>query len=387
MRVALYFTSLTWFLFLVSCSQEPEKLKETIPQTVIGGYEPMLNVLNKSIEDDPDKADLYLKRAEVYSALFYYPLALKDAKMAVTLEEQNAAGYMLLAKIHYNLKNYIEAIKAAEKCQSLNSNDAELPIVLGKIYFKLDDTVRTAKAMEKAEQLVPMHSELYLLKSSLAAQKGDSSNMMLLLRKSIETNPRNLEALKQLLMVYNRRSSDDSLMYYLMDVRNLADRDAEIWFLEGSFYQRKMMKEAAMRCFQNSVRLDSVYAPSYLRMAQLMQKSGDLSAARKNYETYARLSDDDKMVYKQLIEIVTKTESEQAAIPFYEKLSQLDTTNVSLKYTLARLYRMYNVNPNPVPVAPSGSNSNVQSVQVPAPTVVPAPAPKSTPSPTDTARQ
>jgi tetratricopeptide (TPR) repeat protein len=342
---------------LCSCSDE-KSTKEGIPQTVIGGYEPMLNVLNKAIEEDSDDPELYVKRANLYLALFYYPLALADAKKAIDLESENPANYLVLAKIQYELHNYIEAVKASEKCQALGSNDVELPILQSNIYFHLGDTVRMKKAIEKSEQLVPFHSNLSLLKAKIAQSIGDTSASVNLLRKSVSVNSRNLEALKLLMNVYHRRTMDDSLMYYLMDVRNLADRDGELWYLEGAFYQRRNLNESALRCFRKSIELDSSYYPTYLNVANLYFKSGNLNEAKRNYINYTRFEKENKYVYRQLIDLVTKTESEQAAIPYYEKLSQVDSSNIQVKYTLAKLYRQYNVAvPNPVvnatPVAPA----------------------------------
>lgn len=358
-RSNIFFGLVISLLFLSACSDD-KAAKESIPQTVIGGYEPMLNVLNKAIEEDSDDPDLYLKRGNLYLSLFYYSHALTDAQKAIELEPENPACYLMLAKIQYELHHYVEAVKATEKCQALSSNDVELPVLQSNIYFHLGDTVQMKKSMEKAEQLVPFHSNLTLLKAKIMQVNGDSNQVGPLLRKAVSVNNRNLEALKLLMNVYHRRAMDDSLMYYLMDVRNLADRDGELWYLEGAFYQRKNLTESALRCFRKSISLDSTFFPTYLNLANLYFKNENLLEAKRNYINYTRFEKENKFVYRQLIDLVTKTESEQAAIPYYEKLSQVDSSNIQVKYTLAKLYKQYNV-----VVASPITPSNVPVIRTP----------------------
>jgi tetratricopeptide (TPR) repeat protein len=339
-------------IFLSSCSEEKDS-RSTIPQTVIGGYEPMLNVLNKAIEDDPDEAELYFKRARVYYNMYYWKKSLNDVQTAITLDNTPSHYYLLLAQNQYQLHNYVDAVKASEKCEAIGSNDVELPILQANIYFHIEDTSRMKTAMHKSEQLVPFHSDLALLKGKIAASNGDTSTALSYFRKAVTTHPRNLEALKGVLNVYHRRANDDSLMYYLMGVRTLADRDSELWYWEGCFYQRRHMPESAQRCFTTSLQLDSAFYPTYLSFGNLEYSRERFDAAIKQYLNYIRFDNENPFVYRRLIDLMAKTENEQATISYYEKLAELDSNNVQVRMALSRLYKQYNIEqPLPAPPVP-----------------------------------
>jgi tetratricopeptide (TPR) repeat protein len=356
MRTCIYI--LACFLisfFFGSCKQD--KGNESMPANKVdGSYEPQLNYLNQSIEEDPDDDELLSKRARLFLNIYRYPEALNDIKKAVEINSNNGEYYLLLSQVSFVMRNYYECIKAAEKAEGLGVDNPELPILQARVYWETGDTSRSNIYKLKADQITPFHSDLTLLKGKQAASKGDSALAVTCFLSSIKTDSRNVAAYRNIIRIYLNKGNDDSALFYTLKAREINPHNPDLYYAEGRIYQKKDMKQSALLSYKNCVKTDSLYAPALLQLGYLYFKESNFNEALNYFSRYVKLDNDNKEVYRHLITILNSFNREHATIPYYERLVQLDSTNVGLKYTLQNLYKLYSVEIKPDTTAQVSSN-------------------------------
>lgn len=327
---------------LVSCRET--KTDESMPLNEIrGSFEPMLNYLNEAIQDDPDDDELLFKRAKVYFNMFRYKEALVDIKAAINVKPDNAEYFLLLAQINFSSGNYFEAIKASEKAENIGMENPELPILQAKVYWETGDTTRSFIYLHKVEQLIPFHSDINLLKGKLAAFKHDTLNAITYFLASIKSDRKNVTAYSDLIKIYLARAKDDSALYFTLQAKKIALFNPDFYYSEARIYQKKELKQSALLSYLDCLKQDSLYAPALYQLGQIYFREGNPNEAFNYYKKYTTLNDDNKEVYINLIAILNGLNKQEATIPYYERLIQLDSMNIGLKYTLQNLYKEHAV--------------------------------------------
>jgi tetratricopeptide (TPR) repeat protein len=82
-------------------------------------YSDAISVLNKSISLDPEYVKAYIARAAVYEQVDSLDLAMKDYKLASSLDADDEENFYHIAKLNLAMGNYQEAIIAANKALTL----------------------------------------------------------------------------------------------------------------------------------------------------------------------------------------------------------------------------------------------------------------------------
>ena len=335
-----FFYLIAVLLITISCSSGNEK--DSIPSNEINtSYEPQLNFLNKAIEDDPENGDLYFKRARVYNKMFLFKLAVADIDLAIKFEPDKSEYYSLLAEILFNNNDVFGAIKAAERAEGLGSTDSNLKVLMARLYWAIKDTVRVDQYLKKANSLVPFHSDLALLEGLIRADKHDTSGALILFRNAVRRDKSNIKPYRELVKVYDALRKEDTLMYFLIKGREIKPNDAVLFFYEGKFLQRKDLSSSAKLAYQSALKYDSAYYQTYYQLGYMDYRNADFTNAYKNFNAYIKYNNEDVNIYKKLIEISQRQGNDAATIPYYERLTVLDSNNVGVKYILERLYKLY----------------------------------------------
>jgi len=118
--------------------------------------------LYKSAVDDYDKAlffnaewntyEIYLNRGFAYEALKNLNMAIQDFTKAVTLNPNNAGGYVARANTLYNMAKYQEAAEDYKKAEILSPDNSVITYNIGMSYYKIEDKALACRYFQKSCQ-------------------------------------------------------------------------------------------------------------------------------------------------------------------------------------------------------------------------------------------
>jgi len=116
--------------------------------------------LFKSAVDDYDKVlslnadwntfEIYLNRGFANDALKNPNMALQDFTKAITVDPNNAGGYVARANTLYNMTKYQEAAEDYKKAEVLSPDNSVITYNIGMAYYKDEDRVLACRYFQKA---------------------------------------------------------------------------------------------------------------------------------------------------------------------------------------------------------------------------------------------
>ncbi|MFN8551088.1 MAG: tetratricopeptide repeat protein [Candidatus Obscuribacterales bacterium] len=148
-----------------------------------------LPIANAKIAEEPNNAQYYLARAQIYKDLEDYQLSLRDANRAIALKPSDQQSYAFRAAVFSQIKDwssaladidkalaigphtaelfqvkasdlmmlgrYKESLLSADKSIEMDQNCADCYALRGSVLFRLKDYKRAASDLQKAELLDP----------------------------------------------------------------------------------------------------------------------------------------------------------------------------------------------------------------------------------------
>ncbi len=296
-----------------------------------------------SCREDKGNESMPLNKIKGVLNLYRFPEALRDSKAAIAVSPEKPEYHLVAAHAHFALGNYFECIKATEKAESLGLQDPELPALQARVYWETGDTSRSALYINRVNELVPFHSGINLLKGKQAAAKGDTLKAVTFFLSSVRTDRGNIDAYRDLVKIYMNRGKDDSALYYCIQAKEVNPHHPDFYYAEGRIFYKKEMKQSAVASYKYCLKEDSAYAPAMYQLGKLYYREGNPIEAYNYLRKYSTFNNDNKEVYKIMITILTEQNKEVSTIPYYERLIQLDSTDIGLKYKLQKLYNQYAV--------------------------------------------
>ncbi|MCS6823180.1 MAG: tetratricopeptide repeat protein [Cytophagaceae bacterium] len=331
-------------LLLCSCSGEKTNTRfpdiHNKPDTKV-----QLSYLNDELLKYPENDELYYKRATLYFNMGYLREAKEDITTALE-KNQHAPEYSLLhAQVLYAMSEYPKALQAVEKSLQLGENTVEAYLLAAQIHFALNDTLQTRKYITLAQNLTDNHAAIYYLLGCIRLMAKDTSAALTLLRKSSLMDKRMPAPLIELAHIYARQKKYDSAMFYIIKTKELRYPNAKTEYTLGTILENNKMYESAEYCYWQAIKYDTNFYEPMLKIAQLKMAQQKYPEAEKWLKQYVRKNTNDPVAYRALANICSLSGKDTAAIPYYEKLTKLDSTDRTSQIALQRLYRLKQIQP------------------------------------------
>lgn len=145
-----------------------------------------ISYLNAALLLKPNLAVAYFLRSQVEARRSSFNDAIQDAKMAVSLAQQDPLGWYNLGAIFYVSGDYRSASLALRQALSLNNNYANALFVLSFAFDKLGDRPDAIAAMQQVVKLNPTDQTALRALANLQAGKGAVSSPPSASRKSVQ---------------------------------------------------------------------------------------------------------------------------------------------------------------------------------------------------------
>lgn len=147
---------------------------------------------------DPENADVYHQRGQVYVLLEKLEEALEDFRKAVELEPKLCSAYVQKCYAEYryacivqNQMQLFDAISATQKAIELFPTNIESYNILAQILTEQQQFDKADALFEKAIKMAPTHASLYVHRGLLQLQwNGDIAKALECLNKAIEVDPK-----------------------------------------------------------------------------------------------------------------------------------------------------------------------------------------------------
>jgi len=270
-------------VFFASCKNDPKKTPESLQQAQ---QDPDLSKLNALLQQDPNNDSLLFRRAEVFYKLEAFDEALADVGQAIKLDSIQPQYYHLMADVYldyarpYDSRNAIRVLEmAARKFPN------RIPTLLKLSEFQLI-VKQHGDALTTLNQVLlrdPQNAEAYFMSARVALDKGDTTNAIAALRKSVQFETGNVDAWLFLGRLYAARNNPQAIQYFdnalRVDSTNLVARE-----FKGAFYKRQGEFKQAFAVYRDIIARNPDYSNAYFDMGMIYLELDSLKQAYTNFD-------------------------------------------------------------------------------------------------------
>lgn len=249
-------------------------------------------------QQQPDSAEPYILRGQIYAALKDNERALETLNHAITIEPENDFALMRLGVINYNAGNVEQAEYHLDEALSLNSNSKWALLWKGVIASDGRKFEKSKRHFSEALDIDPRFDMAHynLGWAYLGTKKKDYENAEKSFRKALSLNPNFKEAFYGLGMVFGYQNQYSVSKEYLSKAIDIDDRFFTAWKWRGIVNDELGLYEEALTDFSSAISINPSNSDIYMRRARVSLKTEaydeslvDLLLAKKYNPKNARI--------------------------------------------------------------------------------------------------
>jgi FkbM family methyltransferase len=158
------------------------------------------------------------------------------------------------------------------------------------------------------------------------AQAGQVEQAINLLKKILELQPKDINAINILGTIHYHLKNYDSAIKYMQTLINLNPSNAQAYYIVGHSMQQKNQLEQAITYYQRSVQIDPNFADAYYNLGTIFQDKGRHDEAIASYKCVLKINPKDSDAYYNLGAIYQGKGLLDKAITYYQKALQINPT-------------------------------------------------------------
>jgi tetratricopeptide (TPR) repeat protein len=294
-----------------------------------GNMDSVLERAQQIIAAEPYSSDGFLLKAVAECARQRFADAQRDAEQAMKWAPRRAAPYIELANIQFAQKHFADAQKLYQNALERDPDSAEGLSGLMDSYFsqkQVDEAIAAANAqIAKA----PNVSNFYdLLGTALYIAKNDYAGAEAMLRKAVDLDKTNVDALEKLGKVQVQEgASDRALALYLQSIKD-NPREARLYVLAGELYEARGNWNQAEAMYREALEISPDYPLASNNLAYIMlERDENVDLAMNMAQTARRGMPDSSNAADTLGWAYYRKGIYQSAISQFREALRLNKTN------------------------------------------------------------
>jgi len=309
-RTLYYLAGLLLLIPLLSCGGEKDHADDVPPESEI-------QYINQAILNDPANPGNFVRRAELHRRDGNYGDAIVDMAEAMRRDSVNEryhhiladmymesaksqfalgtmeraallfpdsiATWLKMAELNLIVRQYDRASTALQRALTLNPRSTQALHLLGIMYREQDNVERAVQTYQTIVELDSEDAEAWIALGNLLDLKGDPLALQCFENAiAIDAvSPQGLHSKAFYLQNHNR--IPEAIGIY-KQIHALDSTYLEAWLNRGILYLELDSNRAAMDCFEQFVRLDSLSPLGLYYAGVAAQALGDTSGARQYYD-------------------------------------------------------------------------------------------------------
>lgn len=218
--------------------------------------------LNKQIRENPENAQLFVKRAHLQLDGENIDEAINDFEIALRVDSLLPDVYNELCDLYLLRGESGKAKDALLKCLELFPFNDEARLKLAQIYFYVEMYKEAMREIVNLETNNLQSSDSYFVKGLILNETQAYQEAIKALRKSIEYDTENWQAHNLLGMIYYRQNDPLAVEYFTTAVR-LFPNNLEIRFNAGLVFQHFKLYDKSLAEYDYVISADSTYYQAY----------------------------------------------------------------------------------------------------------------------------
>lgn len=314
-----------WFLFLIFSCGDSSDPSDTSSGT--GVSYPEIEKATAEINNNPNRSDLYVQRAEAYVSYEAYDQAIRDLKKAIELDSSMVNAWHLLADTYmdyynsrmamntmyeaaerfpdrvptllklaeyqFTLQFYNPAIRTINTIIGLDPQNGDAWFWMGMVHRDEDRTIEGIRAFQKATELDPFLTDAWLECGKLL-QKEENPLALRYFQNAVQLDSTNELSWHAFAEYYQEIDQFDKSLETYRRLIGLFPLYAPAYLNSGLIYFEMDSLEQARNQFDLTLKTDPTLTIAYLARANTLEKMGNAELAKQDYQQVLLLEPDNE---------------------------------------------------------------------------------------------
>ncbi|SFF42849.1 tetratricopeptide repeat protein [Thermoflexibacter ruber] len=245
------------YLLLTSCQPQTQEQAAPLPTQEEERLAKQISYMNEVIEDYPNVADYYFRRAVLNLEAKKENLAQRDIDQAIALDSNKAEYYFVKAKTHEIKEEYDKALTSVKKAEEKGFVQIEADMLMGKMYYHAKDFSKAMTYLGKVQEILPNLAEVHYYRGLTYFQTQDTTNAVSYLNKAIELKKDYKEAYRALIDLYNNYGAYKIALRYTSEAIRNCEKDAYFYYAHGRALWNLKSIDSAMVLYSQAFDLDA----------------------------------------------------------------------------------------------------------------------------------
>jgi tetratricopeptide (TPR) repeat protein len=320
--LALYLICFSTHFIACQGNDQQENLRKAESSSLT----PELEQLNTLLESNPDEADLWFQRAQLYYEMEKYPQAVSDLEKAIRLDSTVRQYRHLLADAYLDNYESRKALETMEKTVKLFPESISSLLKLSEFQLILKRYPDAMNTLNRIHKIAPQNADAYFMKGLVIKETGDTSQAIGMFQSATKENPRLIDAWINLGQLHEALNDQDAIRYFdgglsvspdhplLLHAKAqyLAGQDrieeaklvyrrwievdplnGDPYYDLGLLYLDQDSLTQALGHFDLAIKINPMYSRAYFYRGYTRELTGEESAARQDYEQTLQLDPED----------------------------------------------------------------------------------------------
>lgn len=331
-RLSLLFI-LSGILLVISCNNGPKNA--TVADPILKS-DPLLKELTASIEKNPKDAALYYSRGKILVRLKMDTLAIRDFKMASSLDTNNASYYSAVGDLLFEAKDIDGSAEWLQKAIGKNPEDPKARLKIAKLFLYMQQHSKAIEQINIVMRKDVYNPEAYFLKGMVYKDMKDTAKAISSFQSALQVAPDYREAAVQLGLIYSAKN-DPLGNKYLESAYKLDSTDVFPLYAQGVDLQNHNHWDEAKIIFRRCIVRNTHFVDAYFNMGYILMQQDSIAKSFSFYDLAVKLQPDNPTAYYDRGVCLEMMKKLPEAIADYKSALKLDSAYTSPKNALRRL--------------------------------------------------
>jgi len=336
----ILFSCFGLLLITAACQQQIQEQTAPLPVQNEVALTKKISYMNDVIEEYPDVADYYFRRASLNLEAKKENLAQKDIDQAILLDSTKAVYYFIKAQIHEIKDEYKEALEAGKKAESKDFRQVDADMLMGKMSYYAKDYQKAAFYLDKVQEVLPDLPELKYYRGVTYFQVKDTAQAIEYLNQAIILKKDYKEAYTALTDLYNNYGAYKTSLRYTQKAIQNCGKDASFYFAYGrSLWALKSYDSAIVRYSQAFDLDNKIWQAGYQVAMYCISKQNYVRA--EQYLTKVLIEKPDVERGHYLLAAIYEYHLKRLtdALKHYQRASMMDRENAQIQMDIRRIVK------------------------------------------------
>ena len=331
-----YFPILVAVMLFISCGNNKNTTNAGKTDPVLTST-PKLKAITEQIVKAPKDASLYYERGTMLQHMRLDTFALKDYKMASSLDTNNAEYYSTVGDLLFDNKDLTGSVEWIKKAIAKDPKDRKSHLKIANVFLYIREYPKAIEEIDKVLRQDVYNPEAYFLKGMVYKESKDTARAISAFETSVQVAPDYRKSVIQLGLLYSAKK-DPIALKYLDNAYRLDSSDVFPLYAQGVYYQNTGDEVMAKAQYRRCILKNDHYFDAYFNMGYLLLQDDSLEKAYRQYDIVTKVDPANSTAYYDRGVCSEHMNKLKDAVNDYRQAALLDTGYKSPKAALARLH-------------------------------------------------